>query len=160
MTTDIMLELSNARLAIMAEADPETRFETRRNALEVQRKICKSVMLCGEEQIRHELMKDGMLLGEFAESMLELAKGMTKEERERYREEGLFEKLAELQEECDEIDMERLADILVVFEQDEEGGADGEEGNEDDEGLEDAAEISMPPPETQRTKVFSIGELS
>jgi hypothetical protein len=54
----------------MREAGPETRFEMRRNALEVLRKICKSVMLCDEQQIRHELMQDGMRLAEFAESML------------------------------------------------------------------------------------------
>jgi hypothetical protein len=46
--------------AIMEEAGPDTRWETRRNALEVLRKISKSVMLCEESQIGHELIKDGI----------------------------------------------------------------------------------------------------
>lgn len=54
MTGDIMQELSEAREEIMGKAGKETRFETRRNALEVLRKICKSVMLCEEQQIRNE----------------------------------------------------------------------------------------------------------
>ncbi len=73
-----MAELGDARKSIMEEAGPVTRFETRRNALEVLRKISKSVMLCQEQEIRHELLKDGVLLAEFADIMLRLAKGMTK----------------------------------------------------------------------------------
>jgi hypothetical protein len=117
-TGDIIDELSDARTSMMKEAGPATRFETRRNALEVLRKISKSMMLCQEQEIRHELMNDGMLLADFAESMLELAKGMTRNERERYRVEGLHEKLIELQGECDAGDMEGLADVYAVFDED------------------------------------------
>jgi hypothetical protein len=164
MMGDIMGELSEARTAIMEKAGPETKFETRRNALEVLRKICKSIMLCDEQQIRHELMKDGMVLGEFAESMVELAKGMTMEERERYKEEGLYEKLVELQGDCESIDMEELADVYAVFDGEDNGEGDeeefGGEWNEVDEDSEDLAQQPTPPPATKRTKVFSVGELS
>jgi hypothetical protein len=48
MMGDILEELSNSRKAIWEKAGPDTRFKTRKNALEVLRKICKSVMLCDE----------------------------------------------------------------------------------------------------------------
>jgi hypothetical protein len=162
---DIIGTLDSSRRAIMKAATPDTRFETRRNALEVLRKISKSVMLCDEQQIRHEIMKDGITLGEFADSMVELAGGMTVEERERYKKEGLYEKLVDLQNECDDVDMEGLQEVYAIFdgEGDEEG--DGDE-NEDGSGSEssDAPEFleSRPkqPPPPQRTQVFSVGELS
>lgn len=164
---EISAELSGGREAIMNEAAPDMRFETRRNALEVLRKICKSVMLCDERQIRHELMKDGMLLEEFAESMLELAKGMTVEERQRYKDERLYEKLVDLRNECDEIDMEGLADVYAIFdgegEAGEGGGSDNSEGEEAparDGSFESVSSNSIPPPAPPRRKVFSIGELS
>jgi hypothetical protein len=156
---DIMEELSEAREEIMGKAGQETRFETRRNALEVLRKICKSVMLCNEQQIRRELMKDGMVLVEFAESTEQLARGMTAVERERYKEEGLYEKLVELRGERESIDMEGLADVYAVFEEDGGAEEDGEEGNEEDEDPEDPA-VQPIPPARKRTKVFSVGELS
>jgi hypothetical protein len=87
--------------SIMAKAGPDMRWETRRNALEVLRKISKSIMLCEELVIRRELMKDGVQLGDISSSMLQLATGMTAEERGRYKEEGLAEKLADLQHHCD-----------------------------------------------------------
>ena len=156
---DIMWELSEAREEIMRKAGEGTRFETRRNALEVLRKICKSVMLCDEQQIRHELMKDGMVLAKFAESMEELARGVTTAERERYKEESLYEKLVELQRECESIDMEGLADVYAVFEEDSGEEEDGEEGNEEDEDPEDRV-VQPIIPATKRTKVFLVGELS
>jgi hypothetical protein len=76
-------------------------METRRNALEMLRKISKSIMLCEEPLIRHELMKDGICLSGMADNMLELAEGMTADERDRYKEEGLYEKLVNLEQECD-----------------------------------------------------------
>jgi hypothetical protein len=36
-----------------------------------------------------------------ADNMLELAEGMTADERDRYKEEGLYEKLVNLEQECD-----------------------------------------------------------
>lgn len=122
---DVSNELDDARLAIMACAGKGTRWETRRNALEVLRKISKSVMLCEIQLIQHELMKDGMLLGTFANSMLQLAKGMSELERKRYRDEGLYEKLWQLQDECDDIDMEGLQKVYAIF--------DGQEVEEDEE---------------------------
>jgi hypothetical protein len=116
-------------------------------------------MLCDEQQIRHELMKDGMVLVKFAESMEELARGMTTVERERYKEEGLYEKLVELQGECESVDMEGLADVYAVFEEDSGEEEDGDEGSEEDEDPEDRA-VQPIPPAAKRTKVFSVGELS
>lgn len=60
-------------------------------------------------------MKDGILLGGFAESMLQLAEDMSQAERQRYRDEGLYEKLWDLQNECEDIDMEKLQDVYAVF---------------------------------------------
>jgi hypothetical protein len=48
--------------------------------------------------------------------MLELAKGMTKEERDRYKEEGLYEQLVDLQNECDwETDMVNTKLLFLFF---------------------------------------------
>ncbi|KAE9366729.1 hypothetical protein N431DRAFT_429535 [Stipitochalara longipes BDJ] len=164
MMGDIMGELSDARTAMMEKAGPETRFETRRNALEVLRKICKSIMLCDEQQIRHELKKDGMVLGEFAESMMDLANGMTREERAKYKEEGLYEKLVELQGECESSDMEGLADVYAAFDDDEDDDEGDDEGGEDyddgDDSLEAIPATTISAPVTKRTRVFSVGELS
>lgn len=93
-------------------------------------------MLCDEPQIRHELMKDGYMLGQFADSMQELSRGMTREERSRYKQEGLYEKLLELQTECDPVDMEGLPAVYKIFEgedDDEEGDEEGDEEDDDQE---------------------------
>ena len=95
-------------------------------------------MLCDEPQIRHELMKDGYMLGQFADSMQELARGMTKEERMRYKQEGLYEKLLALHEECDPNDMEGLPAVYKIFAGAEDDDEDAEE-DEYDQG-EDAYE--------------------
>lgn len=65
----------------------------------------------------------GSLLVAVAESMLVLASGMTSEERERYMDEGLLEKLIELRELCDDSEMEGLGQVLELF----EGGEEDEE---------------------------------
>ncbi|KAH8669619.1 hypothetical protein BGZ60DRAFT_407925 [Tricladium varicosporioides] len=166
MMGDIIGVLDRSRETIMKKAGPEMRWETRRNALETLRKICKSIMLCDEQLIKHELMKDGMVLQAFADSMLELASGMSEAERERYKDEGLYEKLVDLQNECDwETDMAGLGDIYEVFD-----GPDEEEndiGSEDDEPsgfnrtevstVSEAVDLTTPPP---RKRVFSVVELS
>jgi hypothetical protein len=157
---DIIGELSDARTSIMEKAGPATRFETRRNALEVLRKISKSVMLCQEQEIRHELMKDGMLLAELSESMLELAKGMTRNEREKYRGEGLYAKLIELQGECDAADMEGLADVYAVFDEHEEVEVKENVDGDAEVSVESITAPPIPSPAVKRTKVFSVGELS
>lgn len=166
MMDDILGVLDRSRETIMKKAGPETRWETRRNALETLRKICKSIMLCDEQVIRHELMKDGLALQEFADSMLELASGMSEGERERYKEEGLYEKLVDLQSECDwETDMAGLGDIYEVFDGPDE--EDNDNGDEDDEPhgpaettestAPEAVDLTTPPP---RKRVFSVVELS
>jgi hypothetical protein len=101
----------------MKLADKTTRWETRRNALETLRKICKSIMLCDEQLIRYEVMKDGVTLAEYGEDMVTLAKGMTDKERKRYDDEALFEKLVELQDFCEwETDWPELKRLLDAFE--------------------------------------------
>lgn len=132
---EICEDLSCNREAIMDLAGPDTRWETRRNALEVLRKICKSIMLCAQSQIRHEIMKDGMVLGEFAESMMELARGMGKDERVRYEKEGLYAKLRELEELCEADDMVGLQEIYGIL----EGEEDVEEELYDEETSETIA---------------------
>lgn len=166
----------------MKEASPNAKYETRRNALEALRRICKSIMLCDETQIRHELMKDSVELGDFAAAMTTIAARMTEAERGRYKKEGMYEKLEELQRYCDwETDMEGLADLLAVFERDGDRGRGGDEATRGVDGLsagrsasaersassESTSSFSSPktpkpveaaPP--QRTKVFSVMELS
>lgn len=158
---DIIGELSDTRTSIMGEAGPVTRFETRRNALEVLRKISKSVMLCQEPEIKHELMKDGVLLAEFAGSMLKLAKGMTRHEREKYKGKGLYEKLVELQGEFDDAaDMEGLADVYAVFDEDEEVEVEENVDGDAKVSVESITAPSIPSPAAKRTKALSVGELS
>ena len=117
----------------MEKAGPETRWETRRNALEVLRKICKSIILCTDQQIRHEIMKDGDVLGGFCTAMVGLARGMTDEEREKYKKEGLYEKLEELRGLCDwEVEMIGLDELYEVF----DGKGDGVEDREGDDDVD------------------------
>ncbi|KAG0645679.1 hypothetical protein D0Z07_8748 [Hyphodiscus hymeniophilus] len=161
---DICEELEMARTSILEQAHANTKWETRRNALEVLRKISKSIMLCDEQLIRHELMKDGLELGYFAEAMAGLARGMTEAERERYKEEGLYEKLVDLQTVCDwESEMEGLREVFEIFDGEEDGEGGEEEGGDsegDDEGSDDSVVILDAPPPPQRTKVFSVTELT
>lgn len=114
----------------MKKAGKGTRWETRRNALEVLRKILKSVMLCDRE-VRP--IQGEALLEEFADSMLKLAKGMSEVERQRYRHEGLWEKLWGLQDLCVGIDIARLEKIYAVFDGQEVEWS-GDEEDEEDEG--------------------------
>ena len=154
MMGDICEELESAREAILEEAGPNTKWETRRNALEVLRKISKSIMLCDEDVIRHEIMKDGVELSYFSDAMTKLAKEMTELERNRYKEEGFYEKLVALQTECDwETDMEGLRELYEIFD-----GPDDGEGGDEDEDASDESIVEIPLP--SRTKVFSVGELT
>ncbi|KAK0106873.1 hypothetical protein ONS95_003595 [Cadophora gregata] len=116
-TGDVLAILESSRQKILKEAGPDTVWQTRRNALEVLRKICKSIVLCEVQVIRHELMKDGVVLGEFMGTMCEIARGFGEEERERYEDEGLLEKIEELKEVCGdwEVDMPELEDLLGIF---------------------------------------------
>ena len=99
------------------EAGPDRVWQTRRNALEVLRKICKSILLCDVQVIRHELMKDGVVLGEFMGTMCKIARSFSAVEREKYDDEGLLEKIEELKEVSDdwEVDMPDLEDLLAIF---------------------------------------------
>jgi hypothetical protein len=97
----VFTELDTAREYIVSKSGPETRYETRRNALEVLQKIAKSIMLCDVKMLRHEIMKDGVMLGEFAGAMCKIAGGMSVRGRRRFQEEGCYEKLVELEGNCD-----------------------------------------------------------
>jgi len=168
MVPDVCEVLESAREAILEKASKDTKWETRRNAMEVLRRISKSVMLCDEGVIRHEIMKDGIELGYFAEAMVGIARDMTVAERERYKDEGFYEKLVDLQTECDwELEMEGLRELYETFDGPDEGEGEREEEEiEDDrsnggqggdrQGSDDSV-IIVPPP---RTRVFSISELS
>lgn len=171
---DIDDVLNRSIASVLKKSGPETRWETRRNALEVLRKISKSIMLCDAQQIRHELMKDNVMLTSFAEAMLGLAQAMTAQERERYKEEGLYEKLVELQTECEwECDMPGLREIYELFDGDladdddyeEEGNPEVTDKEEDEECQFLSASFKPPqsPPRAttppQRTRVFSVIEL-
>jgi hypothetical protein len=106
-------------------------------------------------------------MGQFTDSMLELAKAMSEEERDKYKEKGLYEKLVDLQGDCDdwETDMEVLREVYELFD-----GADDGEGDEDEEAEEPSSssdsvvEISPGPgpgsAPPQRKRVFSVIELS
>ena len=188
MVGDIMSTLSEAREQVLKEAGEGERWETRRNGLEVLRKISKSIMLCEQQQIQHELMKTGEELGAFSDTMIEIAGAMTEQERARYVAEGLYEKLVELQTHCEwETDMEGLRELYEIF----DGPGDGEEevegenedlgereGDDDSEDIGETAEMSefgdggggeyfrdLPEsepvlrPTPRRTSVFNVNEL-
>jgi hypothetical protein len=178
---DIMEALGESRSAILGAAGPQTRWETRRNALEVLRKIAKSVMLCEEGVIRHELMKQPHELGAFADAMVEIARGMTEGEGERYVREGLYVKLVGLQTSCDwENEMEGLRELYEIFDgpadedyEDEEGGEDEEQDYEQavsdieevEGGIRDGSatqpySLASPDIPPQRSRVFSVSELA
>ncbi|KAG4432274.1 hypothetical protein IFR05_012241 [Cadophora sp. M221] len=101
-TGEVLAVLEDNRKNFIKEAGPDTVWQTRRNALEVLRKICKSIVLCDVQVIRHELMKDGVVLGEFMGTMCKIARGFSEVEREKYDDEGLLEKIGELKEVCDD----------------------------------------------------------
>ncbi|TVY46245.1 hypothetical protein LOCC1_G004051 [Lachnellula occidentalis] len=166
---DIYAVLSDSREAIMKKAGPDTKWGTRRNALEALRKICKSIVLCNEQQIRHEILKDGYVLMGFTDSMLELATAMSPEERDEYKQEGLYEKLVDLQNDCDdwETDMGGLGEIYELFDGADDGEGDEAEEEEEDEASDSSQSVvEIAPtfaPETappQRKRVFSVIELS
>lgn len=116
-TGDVVAVLESSRQKIIMEAGPDRVWQTRRNALEVLRKICKSILLCDVQVIRHELMKDGVVLGEFMGTMCKIARSFSAVEREKYDDEGLLEKIEELNEVSDdwEVDMPDLEDLLAIF---------------------------------------------
>ncbi len=52
----------------------DTRYETRRNALEVLRKTYKSTMLCELPQVKKDVLADGRTLVGFADSMEDIVR--------------------------------------------------------------------------------------
>jgi len=115
--------------------------------------------------MRNEVMDDCTWLQEIAESVVELAKGMTMEERQKYRDEGLYENLANLgneSDECDEMDMEGLVEVYAAFDGKEETGKDGrdDDNGEGDEApgrdgsFKSASSNSIPAPTPPRAKYF------
>lgn len=73
------------------------------------------------------------MLGQFADSMQELAGGMNQEEKERYKAEGLYDKLVELQQECGPDDMEGLPEVYRIFEGTDNESEDDNEEREQEE---------------------------
>ncbi len=121
------------------------------------------------------------MLSQFAESMCELAGGMTIQEREKYKGEGLYDKLLELAKYCrDEAGMEGLEEVYSIFDGVVETVEEDEHEYEDDSHDHTAIErgvpanpdayayqpslpsvpVQEPAPIPRRTKVFSIGDLS
>ncbi|CZR59529.1 uncharacterized protein PAC_09423 [Phialocephala subalpina] len=109
--------LEENRCAIIDFAGPKALWETRRNALEALRKICRNILLCVDENLQLDIVEDGKTLPEFASAMCRIADGMTKEERTRYQDEGLCDKLSQLKDECDwVINVPALEKLLDIFE--------------------------------------------
>jgi hypothetical protein len=126
-------------------------------------------MLCNEPQIKHEILKDGYVMGLFTDGMLELAKAMSEEERDKYKEEGLYEKLVDLQSDCDdwETDMEGLREIYELFDGADDGVGDEDEDQEaagpssSSDSVVEISPVSVPEPAPpQRKRVLSVIELS
>jgi hypothetical protein len=74
----------------------DTRYEMSRNAPEVLRKIYKSIMLYEHPQVKRDGLADRRTRVGFADSVEELARGMSEEERQSFEEEGYQDKLEEL----------------------------------------------------------------
>lgn len=109
--------LEENRCAIIDLAGPKALWETRRNALEALRKICRNILLCVDEDLQLDIVEDGKTLLEFASVMCRIAEGMTKEERTRYQDEGLCDKLSQLKDECDWVtNIPALEKLLDIFE--------------------------------------------
>lgn len=90
-------EVDGMRIEILGRAGRETRFETRRNAVETLRKICKSVVLCKEGCYVGEKTNEGVgLLEGCVGSLVRVVGELSEGERERFKDEGWAEKLMEL----------------------------------------------------------------
>jgi len=85
----VVEEVNGFRRGILERARDGTRYETRRNAVEVLRKISKSVLLCVDGAY------NGML-ETFLESITGLVERMDGKERERFKDEGFYDKLVEM----------------------------------------------------------------
>lgn len=109
--------LEKNRRAIIDSSSLNTLWETRRNAIEALRKICRNIMLCVDEDLQLDIVEDGKTLPGFANAMCDIAEGMTKEERTRYKDEGLCHKLSQLKDDCDWVTHVPAWDkLLAIFE--------------------------------------------
>lgn len=115
--TQVLEVLEKNRCAIIDFAGPKTLWETRRNALEALRKICRNIMLCVDGDLQLDIVEDGKTLPGFVDTMCKIAEDMTKEERDRYKDEGLCDRLSQLKDECDWVaQVAALEKLLVIFE--------------------------------------------
>ncbi|KAE8448940.1 hypothetical protein EG329_008736 [Mollisiaceae sp. DMI_Dod_QoI] len=115
--TGVLDVLEENRRTIVDSAGPKALWETRRNALEALRKICRNILLCVDEDLQLDIVEDGKTLPEFASAMCKIAEGMSKEERIRYQDEGLCEKLSQVKDECDWVaNVPALEKLLAIFE--------------------------------------------
>lgn len=97
-------------------AGKEQTWETRRDALESLRKICKAYMLCGVPVVEHEIKEDGAVLTGFARAISRIVKGIDRDKKAENREEGLAFKLEELMDFCGcANDMPGLVEIVEAF---------------------------------------------
>ncbi|KAH8588679.1 hypothetical protein B0O99DRAFT_489278, partial [Bisporella sp. PMI_857] len=64
--------------------------------------------------------------------MADLAGAMTDEERGRYKGEGYYERLVDLQTHCEwEVEMDGLRDVYEIFDGPDVGGEDAEDSEEE-----------------------------
>lgn len=68
--------------------------------------------------------------------------------------------MIDLQGECDAADIEGLADVYAVFDEDEEVKVEKNVDGDAELSVEFIPAPSIPSPAAKRTKVFSVGELS
>lgn len=114
--TKVLDFLSKHRRDILDSASLARIWETRRNAIEALRKICRNILLCSDTDLQIDIVEDKKTLPAFADAMCYIADGMTDVERFKYKNEGLCEKLGQLKDECDSVThipaLEKLLDLF------------------------------------------------
>jgi hypothetical protein len=115
--TNVLDVLEKNRSAIIESGGISSIWETRRNAIEALRKICRNIMLCVDRDLQIDIVEDKKTLPAFANAMCNIAEGMTNAERVKYRDEGLCERLLQLKDECDWMThVPALEKLLAIFE--------------------------------------------
>ncbi|KAH7356428.1 hypothetical protein BKA65DRAFT_579307 [Rhexocercosporidium sp. MPI-PUGE-AT-0058] len=102
----------DSKYAVNAATKPPTPPKN----FDVYSKEC-CIVLCDVQVIRHELMKDGVVLGEFMGTMCQNGRVFSDVEKGKYDDEGFLEKIEKLKEACDdwEVSMPDLEDLLGIF---------------------------------------------
>ena len=107
---------------ILGKAGSMTKYEIRRNASEVLRKICKSLVMCGGGRLKGLESSVVRLWYAFIEGMLVLATDLAGKEKETYKDEGFYEKLEELKDLGEETDLDGLESVCAVFDDNSQDG--------------------------------------